>query len=45
VRTIAIPDPTGAQSIDLILTSKDGRTIAFGYRRFVSDLYLAEGLK
>ena len=44
LRTLTVGDPVGAQNIEIIANSADGKTIAFSFRRFVSDLYLLEGL-
>ncbi len=43
-RELKIADPVGAQGIDNLEISGDGSVIAYAYRRFVSDLYLVDGL-
>jgi len=43
-RELQAPDAVGEQGIDTIRLSGDGATVAFSFRRFVSDLYLVEGL-
>jgi hypothetical protein len=38
------PDPAGVLDIMPIHITPDGETYAYGYRRFLSDLYLVRGL-
>ena len=38
------PDPAGVLDIMPLRITADGATYAYGYRRFLSDLYLVEGL-
>ena len=45
VKVVAPQDPAGVQSIGPVLITPDGRTVVYGYRRFLSDLVLAEGLQ
>ncbi len=44
-RELTIADPVGAQPPDISRFSADGTAIAYSFRRFVSDLYLVEGLR
>ena len=43
-RTFMPPDPAGVALINPVLLSADGLAHAYGYRRILSDLFLAEGL-
>ena len=38
------PDPAGVLDIMPLRITADGTTYAYGYRRFLSDLYVVEGL-
>jgi dipeptidyl aminopeptidase/acylaminoacyl peptidase len=38
-------DPAGVNSIGRVRITPDGRSLAYGYRRLLSELYVAEGLK
>ncbi|HET7451232.1 MAG TPA: protein kinase [Thermoanaerobaculia bacterium] len=44
-RSVAPIDRAGVQTVGPIRMSPDGRTIAFSYRRTLSDLILVDGLK
>ncbi len=43
-RTFEMPDPAGA-SIGVFAVTRDARSYAYGYMRFLDELYLVEGLK
>jgi WD40 repeat protein len=43
-RTFELPDPAGAV-IATFLVTRDARSYAYGYLRFLNELYLVEGLK
>ena len=38
-------DPAGIDHLAPILMSRDGKKFVYGYGRFLSDIYLVEGLK
>jgi eukaryotic-like serine/threonine-protein kinase len=44
-REIAPPDPAGIAGLDPVIVSPDGSTCVYGFRRFLSDLYLVDGLR
>jgi DNA-binding beta-propeller fold protein YncE len=44
-KQLAPPDPTGIYFIRLPHISADGKAYAYNYSRFLSDLYLLDGLK
>ncbi len=44
-KTLAPPDPMGVNSITGIAISADEQSYVYSYRRVLSDLYIAEGLK
>jgi len=43
--TIRPADPAGINDIMPICITADGQTYAYGYRRFLSDLYIVSGLE
>jgi eukaryotic-like serine/threonine-protein kinase len=43
-RTFEVPDPAGVRVSDFIIT-RDARSYAYGYMRFLDELFLVEGLK
>ena len=45
VREIALADVAGVSSIESIVITPDGRTLAYGYSHNLSDLYTVSGLK
>ncbi len=45
VKEIVPADPAGIYAIDPILSTPDGKSYVYNYRRTLSDLYVAEGLK
>jgi len=45
VKEIAPADPAGIYAVDPILPTPDGKSFAYNYRRTLSDLYVAQGLK
>ena len=44
-RTLLPPDPAGVVSIRPPLLTPDGSVCVYSYSRFLSTLYLVEGLK
>lgn len=44
-RTLAPADAAGIHGFPAVQVSRNGRTYAYSYARFLSDLYLAEGFK
>jgi hypothetical protein len=42
--TVQPPDPAGVLDIMPMRITPDGETYAYGYRRFLSDLYVVTGL-
>jgi hypothetical protein len=44
LRTLNIADTTGQRGLNL-LTTPDGRVVAYTMQRYLTDLYLVEGLK
>ncbi|MGA7322003.1 MAG: hypothetical protein WBW98_15940 [Candidatus Sulfotelmatobacter sp.] len=44
-KEIAPADPAGAQSIPSMRFSADGKSYAYALGRFLSDLYVVDGLK
>ena len=44
-RTVAPSDRAGVQAVEPILMTRDGKTIAYSYRRVLSDLLLVRGLR
>ena len=38
-------DPAGVDHIAPVLVSQDGKNFLYGYGRFLSDIYLVEGLR
>jgi Tol biopolymer transport system component len=45
LRELSPPDPAGVGQIGPVLMTPDGRSIAYSYRRLLSDLYVVEGMK
>ena len=45
VREVAPPDPAGIQGIGPLWITPDGQTVVYSYRRALTDLLLADGLK
>jgi Tol biopolymer transport system component/predicted Ser/Thr protein kinase len=45
VRELSVPDRTGLTGIRYIQMTADGKSYAYTYSRFLSELYLIEGLK
>ena len=45
VRTLAASDAAGVMGVGDIEISADGKTLVYGFLRFLSDLYVVEGLK
>jgi hypothetical protein len=45
VRTVAPNDAAGVMEIGDVAVSADGKTVLYGFFRYLSDLYLVEGLK
>jgi hypothetical protein len=45
VRTLAPSDAAGVMGVSDLEVSADGKTIVYGFMRFLSDLYVVEGLK
>ena len=43
-KTFEVPDPAGVRVSDFMIT-RDARSYAYGYMRFLDELYLVEGLK
>lgn len=43
-RTFELPDPAGVRLMGFVIT-RDARSYAYGYMRFLDELYLVEGLK
>ncbi len=43
-RSFEVPDPAGVQVSNFIIT-RDARSYAYGYIRFLDELFLVEGLK
>jgi len=43
-KTFEVPDPAGVRVSDFIIT-RDARSYAYGYMRFLDELFLVEGLK
>jgi ethanolamine utilization protein EutQ (cupin superfamily) len=43
-RTFEVPDPAGVRVSDFVVT-RDAGSYAYGYMRFLDELYLVEGLK
>ena len=44
LRTITLADTSGVQALNLFVTP-DGRTVVYHVERYLTDLYLVEGLK
>ena len=44
-KTIMPLDPAGVNIIWPLCVTPDGKSYVYGYRRYLSDLYLAEGLR
>jgi serine/threonine protein kinase/Tol biopolymer transport system component len=44
-QTIALSDPAGVHGFPSIRVTPDGKAFAYSYKRFLSELYEAEGLK
>jgi serine/threonine protein kinase len=44
-RQLIPPDPSGIRRIGTVLISRDLRAYAYTYQRFLSDLYLVDGLR
>lgn len=45
VKEVAPQDPAGVQAVAPVCITPDGRSIVYSYRRILTDLLLAEGLK
>ena len=45
VKQLLPSDPAGVDHIAPLMVSQDGKNILYGYGRFLSDIYLVEGLK
>jgi hypothetical protein len=45
VRELSVPDRTGLTGIRYIQMTADAKSYAYTYSRFLSELYLIEGLK
>jgi hypothetical protein len=43
-KTFEVHDPAGVRVYDFVVT-RDARSYAYGYMRFLDELYLVEGLK
>ncbi len=43
-KTFEVPDPAGVRVSDFMIT-RDGRSYAYGYMRFLDELFLVEGLE
>jgi eukaryotic-like serine/threonine-protein kinase len=44
-KTILPPDPAGIAAVPWFLLTPDGQSYAYGYLLYLSDLFLAQGLK
>jgi Tol biopolymer transport system component len=45
IKELALSDPAGIYGVDPILSTPDGKSFVYDYRRTLSDLYVAQGLK
>ena len=45
VKQMKPEDPAGVSIIYPVLVTPDGKTFVYGFRRILSSLYMAEGLK